>query len=472
MFLSIYLSIYLSICLSVCLSIYLSLRSIAPTLAGVVLGLLWTLNAVSGLTIATPACLYLGFKKSMLLSLTGYAFQVSALFLAVIIPHEPSKWAIAVLGSLVAGITSAIWWTAQGIYFEYVSQEIALRLVVDENDYSSDTVNNNNNNNNNEGVLPIDQIRADLSADWTIIYQGADVAVFLCISLLTLSSSISIVSVIGGLSVVGGVTAALGTTFDSIESDDAVEISIADIQRAVMAVPRQYRNDCRATLLAPFVFGFGISTAMFASYVNSEIISHYLGTDSLGYLEAFSYLIAIIVAYPYAYIANNIDNGRDLVIQFGSTAFLLTGLFVLVLNPDTLGTYGVMFLLKGLYGLGRGVFEGSCRAVYASMFTGEDLSTAFSGQTLAAGFSGGLCFFIFIYLMRTTIGIIVVVNGVLAVLSYFIIMNMTERNSIMSWSVLLGLSIIIPPSSTDGKGDDVANVIHTRDVEIPPIRVV
>lgn len=452
------------------LSIYLSLRSIAPTLAGVVLGLLWTLNAVSGLTVATPACLYLGFKKSMLLSLTGYAFQVSALFLAVIIPHESSKWAIAVLGSLVAGITSAIWWTAQGIYFEHVSQEIALRLVVDENDYSSDNVNNNNNN--NEGVLPIDQIRADLSADWTIIYQGADVAVFLCISLLTLSSSISTVSVIGGLSVVGGVTAALGTTFDSIESDDAVEISLADIQRAIVAVPRQYRNDCRVTLLAPFVFGFGISTAMFASYVNSEIISHYLGTDSLGYLEAFSYLIAIIVAYPYAYIANNIDNGRDLVIQFGSTAFLLTGLFVLVLNPDTLGTYGVMFSLKGLYGLGRGVFEGSCRAVYASMFTGEDLSTAFSGQTLAAGFSGGLCFFIFVNLMRTTIGIIVVVNGVLAVLSYFIIMNMTDRNSIMSWSVLLGLSIIIPPSSTDGKGDDVANVIHTQDIEIPPIRAV
>jgi hypothetical protein len=29
-----------------------------------------------------------------------------------------------------------------------------------------------------------------------------------------------------------------------------------------------------------------------------------------------------------------------------------------------------------------GVFEGSCRAVYAELFTGEELSTAFSGQVL------------------------------------------------------------------------------------------
>lgn len=43
------------------------------------------------------------------------------------------------------------------------------------------------------------------------------------------------------------------------------------------------------------------------------------------------------------------------------------------MQPQELGTYGVMFALKGLYGLGRGVFEGSCRAVYASMFTGKYL---------------------------------------------------------------------------------------------------
>ena len=35
--------------------------------------------------------------------------------------------------------------------------------------------------------------------------------------------------------------------------------------------------------------------------------------------------MAIVAAYPYAYIANNVPYGQDLVIQFGSLSFMLTG---------------------------------------------------------------------------------------------------------------------------------------------------
>jgi hypothetical protein len=43
---------------------------------------------------------------------------------------------------------------------------------------------------------------------------------------------------------------------------------------------------------------------------------------------------------------------------------------------DDLSLWWVVLIIRGLYGLGRGVFEGSCRAVYASMFTGEVLITS------------------------------------------------------------------------------------------------
>ena len=57
----------------------------------------------------------------------------------------------------------------------------------------------------------------------------------------------------------------------------------------------------------------------------SQIIKEYLGEDFLGYAEAYSYLVAIVAAYPYAYIANNMPYGQDLVIQFGSLSFMLSG---------------------------------------------------------------------------------------------------------------------------------------------------
>lgn len=106
----------------------------------------------------------------MIISLWGYAIQVSTLFIALIVYDTYTQWIIALFGSLIAGFTSAIWWTAQGIYFEYISNEIVLRLTYQPGETLDD------------GVLPIDQVRADLSAEWTVIYQGfADIIVFLSV---------------------------------------------------------------------------------------------------------------------------------------------------------------------------------------------------------------------------------------------------------------------------------------------------
>ena len=75
-------------------------------------------------------------------------------------------------------------------------------------------------------------------------------------------------------------------------------------------------------------------------------------------------------AYPYKFISKSCNAGQDFVIQFGSLSFMLSGLLVLCLSDAQLGTWTSILCVKGLYGLGRGVFEGSCRAVYAQMFTG------------------------------------------------------------------------------------------------------
>ena len=392
------------------------------SLAAIILGLSWSLNAVSGLTVATAIVRRFGFKYSMIISLWGYAIQIASLYWAIRTHDETTSWIVAIGGSTISGFTSAIWWTSQGVYFEDVCQSID--RVMSSRWQAARS-------------YGIDSIRADLSAHWTIIYQSADIVVFLTLSIFPATKLLSINSVIFCLVILGVITSLLGFTFDNVGSDSQV-LPWSELWEAIVAVPEQYRTDCRVSLLGPFVFGFGITTALFAYYINSDAISDsdHLGTVSLGFLEAFSYFVAVISAYPYAYIANAFERGQDWVIQFGSVAFLSCGVLLLVLTDNQLGTWNYIILAKFLYGLGRGVFEGSCRAVYAKMFTGKDLSTAFSGQTLSAGFSGGIAFFVFSVIPRMSIGLITVVNGVVALGCYFLLMYHIDPLKPTPWRVL------------------------------------
>lgn len=256
-------------------------------LAGITLGLNWSLNAVSGLTVATPAVRFLGFKNAMIVSFWGYAFQIATLYWAIVDPS--AAWPVGLIGSVVAGFTSAIWWSSQGVCFELTCDKINQNFGG-----HSDSINGS-----------LNEIRSNLSAHWTIIYQCADIAVFLTLSIFPLFAHVSIHAVLLALTGLGILTAILGFSLNSL-GDNGDVFDASSLYTAVTAVPYQFATDCRATLLAPFVFGFGITTAMFAYYLNSAVISdsENLGPVSLGLLEAYSYLIATLSAYPYAYVSN------------------------------------------------------------------------------------------------------------------------------------------------------------------------
>lgn len=146
---------------------------------------------------------------------------------------------------------------------------------------------------NSEANKAIRRIRANLSAHWTIIYQCADIVVFLSLSIIPMFGNVSIPSVIAGLTVMGVITTLLGFTFESF-GDEREDMKWTEVADSIAAVPKQFRTDARASLIAPFVFGFGITTAMFAYYVNDDVVSSSsnLGEISLGFLEAWSYFVS------------------------------------------------------------------------------------------------------------------------------------------------------------------------------------
>lgn len=391
-----------------------------PVLASIILGLLWCLNSVSGLFVATFITKYLGYKWAMVLALWGYAIQIIGLYVSVLIPTY--AWSINITAAILGGITSAVWWTAQGVCFE-ITCEILGSCQSSSHEAGSER--------------HLNEIRANLSARWTMIYQFADIIVFLCLSVFPIYFKIEFNSVLLWLSIMGVLTSLLGMTFDSLGNNPSV-LSKSEILESVIAVPKQFLTDARASLIAPFVFGFGITTAMFAYYINGKIIdeSSELGLLSIGLLEAFSYLVAALSAFPYAYVTNSSVMGGHIVMQFGSFAFMLTGVFVVLLPAKELASLSTVLVIRALYGLGRGVFEGACRATYAELFAGEHLSTAFSSQTLLAGISGGICFFLFERFSGFSIGMIAVLNGALALVSYGTMISHKNFHQPIGWTEL------------------------------------
>ena len=294
------------------------------------------------------------------------------------------------------------------------------------------------NRNDQQSYLQLmNEARANLSAQWTMVYQLSDIAVFMSLTLIPIFlPQFSIPTVISWICVLGVCTAILGLFFDDL-GDNGTLLSWEEVVTSLWAVPQQFQSDCRVSLLAPFVFGFGITTAMLSYYINGTVVSmsSNLGDVYIGILEAFSYFVAATSAYPFAWVSNNITGGQHLVFQFGSLSFLLSGAVVMILSTEQLSIARNVLLIRTFYGFGRGVFEGACRAVYAEFFTGPELSTAFSGQTLLAGLSGGLCFFAYSSLSKNMIALITVMNGLIALGSYSVLLKMNYLQPI-SWRTL------------------------------------
>lgn len=75
---------------------------LSGSLGGVVNGLAWSLNAVSGLTVATPLARWLGYKYAIILSFVGYTGQIVSFVFSLRYPAHQIP--IAVMGSSLAGI--------------------------------------------------------------------------------------------------------------------------------------------------------------------------------------------------------------------------------------------------------------------------------------------------------------------------------------------------------------------------------
>ena len=231
-----------------------------PLLGGelglIVCGVNWCACAATSLTVAIISVRRLGYKAAVGLSMWGYCLQVISLYSAVVYPEHSYHAAIA--GACASGITSALFSTAQGVCIDLTSIKIADCMLQDLSRVEylvSDE--------------DIAEIRAHLAQRWTLISHISSAAVFLSLSLVPIYFPLfKVDSVISWLCLLGVATALLGCTFDTL-SDEGLIISSQEVLESVVSVPRHYLNNSRAVLIAPFLFGFGVLTALFAFYVGN-----------------------------------------------------------------------------------------------------------------------------------------------------------------------------------------------------------
>jgi hypothetical protein len=263
--------------------------------------------------------------------------------------------------------------------------------------------------------------RSSNNALWTLIYQGLNMAIFLSLTLLQYGGA-SLENLLQSLLLAAvASTASIAVLPLDPKGLSEAKTNADDTKSGFSQVLILFATDYRCSLLAPTQAAFGIATALFAYFVNADLISGAAGDDDasvgilyLGVLESFAYLVSALAAYPYSHLVRRF-NALNKIMVWGNVCFLLSAVCVLAVPLRILKTWPWLILLKALYGLGRGTFEGENRSYYMQLFSGPNLIVAFSQQGFLCGLFGGASFLAAQSVSPSTLASAVVVNGVLSV---------------------------------------------------------
>lgn len=121
-------------------------------------------------------------------------------------------------------------------------------------------------------------------------------------------------------------------------------------------------------LLLPYQISFGFSASFIGYYINSNIISNYLGDGYIGFLSAVSTVAAVLFTYPLALIANKYSYGKFYIMIFGMLSFFFSGFPLLIMSDKEISEWFFLLLYVIIHGAGRGIWESTNKAVILEYF--------------------------------------------------------------------------------------------------------
>ena len=133
------------------------------------------------------------------------------------------------------------------------------------------------------------------------------------------------------------------------------------------------------------------------------------------------------MALPVAYITAQV--GKTPVMIFGGVCLGFVGFITYFVSDGTLGTFAWIVPLLIVFGMGRGSWENTNKAVIADLYTDtpEQSTSAFANVNFSGGISGAFAYLVFGLCSRTVMATIVVVIAVLAIAGYMQAMTLHNR---------------------------------------------
>merc|ERR1712065_50406 len=152
-------------------------------------------------------------------------------------------------------------------------------------------------------------------------------------------------------------------------------------------------------------------------FVNKFIITDYLGSDTIGYMNAISTSTAVLVQ-PVWGVMGAWRYGKLFGMIVGAGAFTAFSATVLAYEPSQLGTWSSLVPLFMCYGGAVGTWEGVNKSVYADVFAGypDRILASFSQIHMSNGIASTIGYFSFPHmekLQMTALCIAVVSTGLL-----------------------------------------------------------
>lgn len=319
---------------------------------------LYAMCLVSSLFFATAILGLLDTKKGLALAMLGYTVYVllfaisSSLCAEFDLQHRCLRGfqlqaPLALIGAGVGGLAAGVMWTCQGVFFVDFSTRISEAELQDPS-----------------------VITAELASIFASIFLFMEFVMRLLSTLLTKYADLAFSTLFYGYCIVALVTTVV---FVTAAPESKMRTQGTVCSKAFDAV-KQWR-DPKMWLLQCTNVTFGFAASWLAGDVDRNILSVALSASFIGFGGALISGLACVLSRVLGSLALIVGKGP--VVTLGALSFLAMGVLSRwVGDPATWGWGAFVFYI--LMGIGRAVYEGTNKAIFADYYPGEQSPGAFA----------------------------------------------------------------------------------------------